>query len=349
VALGDICEIYQPKTITQQDLKDGGAYFVYGANGVIGRYDQFNHEFPEVIVTCRGATCGTVNYSQAKSWITGNAMVFSPKAGTVLKDYLYQVLKYSDLSSTISGSAQPQITRQSIAPLQIPLPPLEIQREIVAEIEGYHKVINGARAVLDNYRPHIPINPDWAIKELGEVCSLGRGFAFKSEDYVSEGILSFRVSNIGKDRLPDLGNSVYLPESFLEEYSNYLLQDGDFVIVMVGATTGKIGLITADILPALLNQNMWRFHPEETALNKRFLYYAIDQLPLFRQGGARDYLRQSDFLKNPVPLPPLAEQQAIVAEIEAEQNLVNANRELITRFEGKIQTTLSRIWGDATQ
>ena len=47
-----------------------------------------------------------------------------------------------------------------------------------------------------------------------------------------------------------------------------------------------------------------------------------------------------------VPLPPLAEQQAIVAEIEAEQNLVNANRELITRFEAKIQTTLSRIWGD---
>jgi type I restriction enzyme M protein len=48
-----------------------------------------------------------------------------------------------------------------------------------------------------------------------------------------------------------------------------------------------------------------------------------------------------------VPLPPLAEQQAIVAEIEAEQNLVNANRELITRFEAKIQTTLSRIWGES--
>jgi type I restriction enzyme M protein len=47
-----------------------------------------------------------------------------------------------------------------------------------------------------------------------------------------------------------------------------------------------------------------------------------------------------------IPLPPLAEQQAIVAEIEAEQNLVNANCELITRFETKIQTTLSRIWGE---
>lgn len=52
-----------------------------------------------------------------------------------------------------------------------------------------------------------------------------------------------------------------------------------------------------------------------------------------RQGGARDYLRQSGFLMNPVPVPPLTTQQAIVAEIEAEQALVAAKRELITCFE----------------
>jgi type I restriction enzyme M protein len=149
--------------------------------------------------------------------------------------------------------------------------------------------------------------------------------------------------------MPDLENSVYLPKSFLKEYADYQLKAGDFVIVMVGATTGKIGFITADVLPALLNQNMWRFHPDESVLNKRYLYYAIDQLPLFRQGGARDYLRQSDFSKNPIPLPPLATQQAIVAEIEAEQALVAANRELITRFEQKIQATLARIWGEPVE
>ena len=47
--------------------------------------------------------------------------------------------------------------------IEIPLPPLEVQKEIVAEIEGYQKVINGARAVLDHYRPHIPIHPDWPM------------------------------------------------------------------------------------------------------------------------------------------------------------------------------------------
>ena len=53
---------------------------------------------------------------------------------------------------------------------EIPLPPLEVQKEIVAEIEGYQKVIDGARAVLDNYRPHIPIHPDWPMAEIGELC-----------------------------------------------------------------------------------------------------------------------------------------------------------------------------------
>lgn len=231
--------------------------------------------------------------------------------------------------------------------MSIPLPPLEVQRAIVAEIEGYQKVIDGARAVVENYRPHIHVEAEWPIVQLGDVCRLGRGFAFKSEDYVSEGILNFRVSNIGTDRLPDLNNCVFLPQRFLTEYAEYQLEEGDFVIVMVGATTGKLGYITANILPALLNQNMWRFHPDESVLNKRFLYYAINQLPLFRHGAARDYLRQSDFVKNSIPLPPLETQRAIVAEIEAEQALVNGNRELITRMQAKIDATLARVWGEA--
>ncbi len=58
---------------------------------------------------------------------------------------------------------------------EIPLPPLDVQKEIVAEIEGYQKVIDGARAVLDNYRPHIPIHPDWPMVELGDLCCFASG------------------------------------------------------------------------------------------------------------------------------------------------------------------------------
>ena len=62
--------------------------------------------------------------------------------------------------------------------------------------------------------------------------------------------------------------------------------------------------------------------------------------------GAYPSINQSDVAAIKIPLPPLATQQTIVAEIEAEQSLVAANRELIARFEQKIQVTLARIWGE---
>ena len=347
VALGELCEIYQPKTITQQDLKEDGAYLVYGANGVIGRFDQFNHEHPEVIVTCRGATCGTVNYSVAKSWITGNAMVFSPKTETLLKDYLFQVLKYSDLSSTISGSAQPQITRQSIAPYQIPLPPLEVQKEIVAEIEGYQKVINGARAVLDNYSPNIAIHPDWPMVELGEVCKPEYGFTEKA---LEQGNARFvRITDISEDGFLRSEDPKYI--DLTDDARKSLLVKGDVLVARTGATFGKTMLFDEDY-DAVFASFLIRLRFPKNRVDPRYYWVFAqsaaywDQAKALMTGGGQPQFNGNALVQIKFPLPPLATQQAIVAEIEAEQALVAANRELITRFEKKIQATLARIWGE---
>ena len=345
--LGDICKVSKGTGITRDQVVDGKIPVIAGGQSPSCYHNQANRNGETITVSASGAYAGFIAYFDQPIFAS-DCSTIQPKDNRILPKFLYRLLKYKqkDFYALQVGMGQPHVYPKDYLDFMIPLPPFSTQKEIVSEIEGYQKVIDGARAIVDNYRPYIPILPEWKSKELGEVCRLGRGFAFKSEDYVSEGILSFRVSNIGKDRLPNLENSVYLPQNFLAEYKEYQLEEGDFVIVMVGATTGKIGYITANILPALLNQNMWRFHPDESVLNKRFLYYAIDQLPLFRQGGARDYLRQYDFLKNPVPIPPIETQRAIVAEIEAEQALVNANRELIARMEKKIQATLARVWGD---
>jgi type I restriction enzyme M protein len=155
VELGDVCELYQPKTITSSDLKADGQFVVYGANGIIGRYDQFNHEHPEVLITCRGATCGTINMSQPKSWVTGNAMVATPKDGRIDKSFLHSLLLGSDLSPTISGSAQPQITRQGLSPFKIPLPPLDAQLAIAAEIEAEQALVYGNRDLIARFEKKI--------------------------------------------------------------------------------------------------------------------------------------------------------------------------------------------------
>ena len=150
VRLGDVCEVYQPKTISRKEMKENGRYVVFGVNGVIGRYDKYNHDQKEVLITCRGATCGTINMSKEKSWVTGNAMVVTPKhKNDVNKHFLFNILLNSNLSSTISGSAQPQITRQNLVSFQIPLPPLEIQKEMVAEIKKEQSYIDSCKKLIE--------------------------------------------------------------------------------------------------------------------------------------------------------------------------------------------------------
>lgn len=146
--LGEVCELYQPQTIGLKDLVSNGRYPVFGANGLLGRYDRYNHEDPEVLIGCRGS-CGSINVSEPYSWITGNAMVVHPEDDQLTKEFLLALLRVSDLSSTISGTAQPQITRKSLAPFLIPLPPLDEQRRIVARLDERMAVAERARVAAD--------------------------------------------------------------------------------------------------------------------------------------------------------------------------------------------------------
>ena len=69
VYLSEIAQIYQPQTISSTELTEDG-FLVYGANGIIGKYKDYNHETEQICITCRGNTCGMVNYTKPMSWIT---------------------------------------------------------------------------------------------------------------------------------------------------------------------------------------------------------------------------------------------------------------------------------------
>ena len=140
--LVDICNPKQWKTIPKSELIEDGEFPVYGANGIIGRYNKYNHEKPTVLITCRGATCGTVNITEPKSWITGNAMVVTPLNSYLSKKYLFYYLENTNMKNIITGSAQPQITKTNIETLFITLPPLQEQHRIVEKIENYFSFLD---------------------------------------------------------------------------------------------------------------------------------------------------------------------------------------------------------------
>ena len=119
--ISNIVELYQPKTISEKELDIDGKYFVYGANGIIGKYAEYNHENSEIAICCRGANCGKFLMTQPKSWITGNSMVVSPKDSN-LKEYIFYGLNDKILEKYITGSAQPQITATSLKHMNIIVP-----------------------------------------------------------------------------------------------------------------------------------------------------------------------------------------------------------------------------------
>ena len=151
VKLEEISEVYQPQTISQSELTDSG-FDIYGANGIIGKYSRYNHEFEQVVVACRGNTCGAVNFTKPKSWITGNAMVINLDNSTKsIKTFIYYLLSNTNFQYLISGSGQPQIT-SNIRYHKIKLPNLKEQQKIAEVLMACDDEINLLNLKLENLK-----------------------------------------------------------------------------------------------------------------------------------------------------------------------------------------------------
>jgi len=261
--------------------------------------------------------------------------------------FLYYVLRIRPLES---NGYQRHFSK--LKEHEIPLPPLEVQKEIVAEIEGYQKIINGARAVLDNYRPQIPIHPDWPMVQVGEACIVNPR---KSEvsDLDGATVVSFvPMSDIGENAMFFEPKGTKRLDEVTTSYTYF--KDGDVLLAKVTPCfeNGKAGIVRG-----LHNgigfgsSEFYVLRPTDSVLPE-WIFVCVTT-PAFRVWATSQMTGTGGLQRVPrttvegykIPLPPLATQQVIVAEIEAEQALVAANRELITRFEKKIQSTLARVWG----
>ena len=137
--LTEICRPKQWKTIPGKDLKEQG-FPVYGANGIIGYWDAYNHEKETLTIACRG-TCGTVNIAEPKSYINGNAMCLDELSDKVDLKYLYYFLKGYDFTEIISGTTIPQITIEGLKKVTVIIPSKERQLEIVDIFDKVSAVI----------------------------------------------------------------------------------------------------------------------------------------------------------------------------------------------------------------
>ena len=332
------------RTISDKGLKDSSAKMI-PANSVI--------------VSTR-ATIGRIAINRIPiATNQGFKNVIIKDLSRVIPEYLaFAITKLvPTMEAWATGGTFKEISKSKFCELQIPLPPIAIQQEIVNEIEGYQKVINGARAVIDNYRPHIAISPDWDlltfVEAPFEIIDGDRGVNYpKKEDFSSDGYCVFlNTKNVRSDGF-NFDDVEFVSKEKDESLRKGKLCRGDVLLTTRG-TIGNTGYYDHSVPfdHIRINSGMLIFRPDENKLSGNYLFHFFqsknfkDQRDAIVSGAAQPQLPIRSLIDIKLPLPPLETQKAIVAEIEAEQALVNANRELIERFEKKIQTVLNRIWG----
>ena len=329
-----------------------GSFPVVGSNGITGYHNDFLIEGPAIIIGRKGSA-GEVTFLHQNCFPIDTTYYIkqaNPNESDLV--YLYWILKSLKLQKLRGGAGIPGLNREEVYEThKIPLPPLDVQKEIVAEIESYQKIIDGARAVVDNYRPHIAVDPEWPMVALGDT-SLFRvesGGTPRSdiEEYWNGGVPWVTLVDLPpKDFITEIRNTQRtISEKGLEKSSARLIPQSS-VLVSTRATIGRIAI---NRIPLATNQGFKnvvieapnRVISEYVALALKKL---VPQMHAWATGGTFKELSKSKFCELEIPFPSLETQQVIVSEIEAEQAVVESNRKLLDRFEKKIEAVIARVW-----
>lgn len=261
-------------------------------------------------------------------------------------DYIRVIAPYiaAAVERNAEGIGVRGVTRNFLSNIEFPLPPLSVQREIVAEIEGYQRVIDGARAVLDNYRPRIAIDPKWPMVKLENLVNINNGYVLtKFSEQQNVACIKVSDMNLEENQIEIVTSSHWLANT-----DKPLVPVESIIFPKRGAAiaTNKKRITK---IPCLIDNNCMALIVKPDAhLYPRYLFYFLVgfDLSAISNSAGIALINNSDISEVEIPLPPLATQRAIVAEIEAEQKLVEANRELIERIEKKVQAALARVWGE---
>ncbi|MFQ5419578.1 MAG: N-6 DNA methylase [Anaerolineae bacterium] len=376
VDLGNVCEFKRGPfggSLKKEIFVESG-YAVYEQSHAINddfssvRYFITEEKFDEMqrfalnsgdlIMSCSGTMgrIAIVPENIAPGIINQALLKFTPSQRINAK-YLKYIIESDSfqlaLSSQTYGAAIKNVASVKVLKkIQIPLPPLAVQEEIVAEIEGYQKIIDGARQVVENYRPRIPINPDWPLVELGNLFDIFNGGtpSKRNEEYWNGDIPWVSPKDMKFDVITDSIDKI--TEKAIAESSTKQIPENSILIVVRSGILKHSLPVALTGVPVTFNQDINAMIPKKNGkMSSKFLFYYLKTVDRFlldsgiKRGGTVHSFH-SKFLKTlEIPLPDSDTQNQIVAEIEQEQALVQANRQLITRFEQKIKERIGRVWG----
>ena len=268
------------------------------------------------------------------------------------------------IGKTASGVTRYNVSKDKMKQVQIPLPALPVQREIVRILDSFTLYsaeltaeLTARRKQYEFYRDKLLNFPQLNKLSLAQCCLFQNGFAFKSDLFRQTGLPILRITNIVDGQLTRSGYVYFDLKDYKEDLSQYIVRKNDIVIAMSGATTGKIGWNYSDN-NYYLNQRVGKFLPKENILNRRYLYFWLqskqDEILQSALGsGAQPNLSSKTMMNFEIPVPPMEVQERIVkvldnfdaicsdlgiglpAEIEKRQKQYEYYRDKLLTFEEK--------------
>ncbi|MYF79461.1 MAG: N-6 DNA methylase, partial [Chloroflexi bacterium] len=362
--LGDVAEYINGMAFKPSDWEQEGRKIIRIQN-LTGTSSKYNfttrQDILEKYVVKRGdlliswsATIGFFIWDDDDAVLNQHIFRVAPNEA-ILKKYLYYCKDQisAAITENVHGNTMRHITKGRFENIDIPLPSLEVQREIVSEIEGYQRVIDGARAVVENWRPGIAVDPEWPVVELGEVCDVINGSTPSRKEpryWDANDVPWFTVNDIRQigRRIDRTQQSI--SKAALHESSLRLLPPKTVLL----CCTASVGEYAISEIPLTTNQQFNGLVVKQEArpvLDPEFLFRMSAQFKdeLIRLSGKTSFTFVSGRVLKRIrmPLPDLETQQAITRDLTAEQSLVDANVSLIERMEGKIRDVMGRVWGES--
>lgn len=342
ISLEELCNMIYGKGLLTKYLTETG-YPVYGANGVIGKYNKYLYEDSQVIISCRGAASGAIHKTVSKSFITSNSIVLQLNSKEINLDYFKYSLLSVDRNRIVTGSAQPQITIENLNSLNIPISPLPEQNRIVSKLGSLMEKIEKNKQRLEKiptllkrfrqsvlsaavngiltseWRENNSIVQGWDSKNIGELIeSSFYGPRFSKDDYVKDGIPTLRTTDFNSKGQIELNEPprIRLTQSQIEKYK--VLKD-DILITRTGSI-GTLAIFKGDYI-AIPSAYLIRFRIKKTVFADFLFYYFLspygqELLGINSTSVTQANVNAEKIKEIKIDVPSIGEQQEIVRRVE---------------------------------
>lgn len=340
--LGEVCDIHKGVQFNKTDMKEVGTYpVINGGINPSGYAEVFNEGKNTITISQGGASAGYVNFLRNKFWLGAHCYAVIPY-DTVLNKYLYHFIKMNEitLQQCQYGAGIPALAKSTISSLEIPVPPLPVQEEIVRILDAFTELQAELQAELQKrkqqynyYRDNLLAfedKKDIQWKHLGDICDIKGRIGFRGytrEDQVKEGegALSLSPSNI-QDGQMDYSKGTYITWSKYDESPEIKTYNGDIIFCKT-ASVGKVAVVKNLPYKATINPQLVVL--KNIQCSASFLAYVLEtnsiQSKVISMAGVGSVpnISQKALSDIYIPIPSLYEQQRLVDILDMFNALAN--------------------------